>query len=326
MKNIYLTFSLFYCLIFSANSQPVPVAYYPLNGNANDVGINGLNGTTFGNPTPTTNLQGVSNSAYEFDGVDDYINIGSSLLLKPSSQVSLALWAYNSNWTSFTSWAALAGNTASGGYELIIHGSSSTLESQCKRNGTYGITSYALSNLSSGWHHLAFTFDGRYSILYVDGFSVDTDDAGAVYPIQYGNPGNSTIIGDEAGTGSTPEGDSFTGKIDEVRFYDVALTAQEILNLYNSSLTINENFNDKISQTVFPNPSSDIINIELPENHEMFTITLSDVTGKIIDRNSISSRNGLLTYMRPSNVTGGFYLLSIDDQNGNRTIHKILFN
>ena len=111
--------NLLFCFIlmsyFISTAQPVPVAYYPFSGNANDAGSNTINGVLYGNPSLTTDNSGNANSAYAFDGVDDYINLGSSMVLKPDSQVSLALWANAANWSSFTSWAALAGNTASGG-------------------------------------------------------------------------------------------------------------------------------------------------------------------------------------------------------------------
>ena len=55
------------------------IAYYTLNNNANDSGINGLNGVLgdgIGNnePTVTTDRNGMANSAYEFDGSIQYID------------------------------------------------------------------------------------------------------------------------------------------------------------------------------------------------------------------------------------------------------------
>ncbi len=319
----FMLFSMVFCL--NLMSQPVPVAYYPFSGNANDAGSNGINGVLYGNPTLTTDNSGNANSAYAFDGVDDYINLGSSMVLKPDSQVSLALWANATNWASFTSWAALAGNTASGGYELIVHGSSATIEAECKRNGNYAIADYPLANLSAGWHHFAFTFDGRYTILYVDGIAVDTDDAGAVYPIQYGYPGNSTIIGDEAGSGNIPEGDQFTGKIDEVRFYDVALTAQEILALYNASMNINSIEQTKGLAIPYPNPATSGIRVGLPESKSPYHITLTDFTGRVVmDKMEISS-GGEVFIARPVSLRAGLYLLHIKHEEGVSLDYKVVF-
>lgn len=49
------------------------VAYYPFNGNANDESGNGNHGIVFGGANLTTDRFGNPNSAYSFDGIDDYI-------------------------------------------------------------------------------------------------------------------------------------------------------------------------------------------------------------------------------------------------------------
>ena len=50
------------------------VGYWPFNGNANDQTPNGNNGTVNG-ATLTTDRFGNANSAYNFDGINDYIQI-----------------------------------------------------------------------------------------------------------------------------------------------------------------------------------------------------------------------------------------------------------
>ena len=52
------------------------VAYYPINGNANDESGNENHGTVHG-ATLVEDRFGNANSAYSFDGVDDIINLGS---------------------------------------------------------------------------------------------------------------------------------------------------------------------------------------------------------------------------------------------------------
>jgi hypothetical protein len=248
------TFIVLYVWAFWGHAQLGIIAHYPLDGNANDISINALNGTIIGNPTPTTDRFGQSGSAMAFDGVDDHIDLGSSALLKPTAAVTLSLWAQNDNWSSFWNWAALAGNTSSGGYELVVHGATNVFESEVNRNSTYGVANYPLASLNSNWHHFALTYDGRYNILYVDGVAVDTDDAGANFPIHYSYPNNHTLIGAEAGTVGT-EGDYFSGKIDDVQFYDRALSANEISDLFNGFVGINDPYELSVSINLFPNPA-----------------------------------------------------------------------
>ena len=55
------------------------VAYYPFNGNANDVSGNGRNATVYGDSALTTGKDNSSNSAYYFDGNGDYLEHTASI-------------------------------------------------------------------------------------------------------------------------------------------------------------------------------------------------------------------------------------------------------
>ena len=61
----------------SSFSQIIPtsgmVSYYPFNGNANDESTNNFNGTVIG-ASLTFDRFNQPNSAYNFDGIDDYIH------------------------------------------------------------------------------------------------------------------------------------------------------------------------------------------------------------------------------------------------------------
>jgi hypothetical protein len=51
------------------------VANYPFSGTPNDVSGNNHHGVLVNGPTLTSDRFGAANSAYHFDGVDDYIRI-----------------------------------------------------------------------------------------------------------------------------------------------------------------------------------------------------------------------------------------------------------
>ena len=65
----------FFFTYYMLNSQNL-VAYYPFNGNGNDNSGYGNHGTVNG-ATLTTDRFGNVNSAYYFDGINDYIDLGS---------------------------------------------------------------------------------------------------------------------------------------------------------------------------------------------------------------------------------------------------------
>ncbi|MBU4445745.1 hypothetical protein KJ656_11790, partial [bacterium] len=71
------------------------VAYYPFNGNANDESGNDNHGTV-NSATLTTDRFGNENSAYYFDGEDDYIRIQHSPELSSANQ-SISLFFRSSS-------------------------------------------------------------------------------------------------------------------------------------------------------------------------------------------------------------------------------------
>src|SRR5689334_3954187 len=66
------------------------VAYYPFNGNANDASGNG-NNPIFNNATLTKDYYGNLNSAYHFNGVDNYMEIPNNASLNPTN-ISICAW------------------------------------------------------------------------------------------------------------------------------------------------------------------------------------------------------------------------------------------
>src|SRR5437763_576316 len=66
------------------------VAYYPFTGNANDASGNN-NNPVFNNATLISDNSGNPNSAYHFNGIDNYIMIPNSASLNMNNQISIAL-------------------------------------------------------------------------------------------------------------------------------------------------------------------------------------------------------------------------------------------
>ena len=68
------------------------IAHYTFNRNAQDQTENNLDGIVHG-ATPTPDRKGALNSAYRFDGIDDYISVPHNDLLNLSGDFSISLWA-----------------------------------------------------------------------------------------------------------------------------------------------------------------------------------------------------------------------------------------
>ncbi|MBP6335088.1 MAG: choice-of-anchor D domain-containing protein, partial [Bacteroidia bacterium] len=175
-------------------------------------------------------------NALDFDGVDDYVSLGNRSEIKPQNGLTVEVWLHQSDWTNVPD-KTIVGNTQNGGYSLEFD-PGNMLSSWVFRNGTYGIAQFNCTGLSSGWHHLAFTYDGRYNKLFIDGIMVASNDAGAVFQINYSPFSNSTIVGAEAFEADAPEPGTFCpGKFDELRIWSYARNCGEIMARKNCELT-----------------------------------------------------------------------------------------
>jgi hypothetical protein len=98
MKSILLLLMIILGITTAFKAQNVPnyiptnglVGWWPFNGNANDESGNG-NERTVNDATLTTDRFGIVSKAYNFDGVDDFIEVATSNGQFDSQNFSLSL-------------------------------------------------------------------------------------------------------------------------------------------------------------------------------------------------------------------------------------------
>jgi len=100
---------------------------------------------------------------------------------------------------------------------------------------------------NSGWHHVAATYDGDQYVIYVDGRRVG--DSGTTFNGKR-PPTNSSY---EVGLNS-----SYTHGVDEVKFYQVALTAEQIEQIYGGGFNLINHlpFEDAPGSSAFANSAN----------------------------------------------------------------------
>lgn len=206
-------------------TESILISQWTLNGNALDSVGNG-DGIISG-AVPTTGQNGLANGAYSFDGVDDYIEVFPTI---PSySQFSVSAWA-----------RVVSGPSATDGYGYIFLQSISNLVGQSifwlastasnfrgDVNGVGATNTTVTAPSSSVWRLLTITYNGTVRVLYVNGQAEATETRGAI---------SNTTAGTRFSIGSSPFNPTFRpaqGAIDDVRIYSRALTASEVLNIYN---------------------------------------------------------------------------------------------
>ncbi len=172
------------------------------------------NGTVNG---ATSTASGRFGRALSFDGVNDRVDVPDAASLDLTGAMTLEAWVRpttNAGWRT----ALLKERGANLVYALYAsNGARPTTENfSAAENAAAGPSALALN----AWTHLASTFDGSALRLYVNGTQVASKAASGVMP----NTANPLRIG-----GNAVWGEYFSGLIDEVRVYNRALSAVEIV-------------------------------------------------------------------------------------------------
>ncbi len=143
-------------------------AWWPFNGDAQDASGNGNNGSVQG-ATLTSNKQGEPNKAYNFDGVDDQININHSPGISPTAQVSISAWvfprAYEDNKHVISKGSHINSNYRS--YALLGPHQDKKWQFWVNSGGAEQMVSSVSDALLNQWNHIVGIYDGSKIKLYI---------------------------------------------------------------------------------------------------------------------------------------------------------------
>jgi hypothetical protein len=318
-------------IIFGQAPSYVPtnglVGYWPFNGNANDMSGNGNNGIVNG-ATLTTDRFGNVDSAYSFDGINDFVSVPNI--------------ASNGNDSrTFSVWANLTNISNSGLSNYFISTGSASQSSTFNfrlYNGKLNImgfendpvaTNASLTN--SIWYLCTVTYDGTNIKFYVNGILLDT-----VAPFSpFTTFGQNNFFGKSNHIGWEY---FLQGKIDDIGIWNRALTQQEITNLYNSvsssecltmiinTGTLNTNpITYTSTVNIYPNPANDQITIDCGNlaNVIGWSIKITNTLGQEV----FSAPMNTQQYVVPLNTWSGqgmYFVKIINAQNQVVNIKKII--
>lgn len=169
-------------------------------------------------------------NALNFDGVNDYVSVNSSSVLNITSTISLSAWVFRNSSGRYDCIIGKDNFAGNNGYSLWIYDDNKlTL-----RFGSSRIYKSSTSIPSNSWVHVAGTFDGTNAKLYINGTlsasytgSAPSSNSGLLY---LGTPqdavGNSLF--------------NFSGTLEDIRIWNIALTQSDIQSSMNSELLGNE--------------------------------------------------------------------------------------
>jgi len=214
--------------LFEEIYPPELIAYWKLDEAEGDIAFNSISdnhGILIGEPTwqPET---GKINGALEFDGIDDYIDVG--FVLNPANG-PFSVFAWIKSIVPKKMIISQSNDTGTGDTWLYIDDLSGNLMTGLRSPAFGRFVPQPLESetiiIDGQWHHIGFVWDGSYRSLYVDGVEVAKDTA-PQNPLKSATSGLYIGVGKNLGTGTF-----FSGMIDDVRIYNKALNAEEIAAL-----------------------------------------------------------------------------------------------
>jgi hypothetical protein len=209
------------------------VAYYPMEGNFNDVSGNGNNGTANGD---ATTIAGKFGNTGSFDGTDDSLTYTNQVI--PIGGKSISFWVNPNNVSNNPLILDnIGGASAKNGTSIQLLSSNKIVFGS--NQGTSGTVRFALSSSSNiqleEWQYITAIWDGTTNTnavkLYINGV---LDAQGTSATTEINNATHNLVIGAFA-NGAVPK---LSGFLDEVAIYSRALSATEIKNIYNGGRNI----------------------------------------------------------------------------------------
>lgn len=191
------------------------------NGNTTDSSGQGNNGSVIG----AAFNSGRWNSAYGFDGVNDYVNVSDASSLTLSNTSTFSVWVKPEATT--TQYVLQKGVFQQDGYLLNLY-LGTAVDFYTSQAGAYQrnfIPASGSGIVINKWNHIVVSMNGNASI-YVNGI-MRTPTISQIHL----NPADGTTWLSIGSTTPTP-GSFFNGSIDEVRIYNRSLSANEVKELY----------------------------------------------------------------------------------------------
>lgn len=203
-----------------------PLGYWRLGdvggAAADDRGEKNIDGLYVGSPSAAEGaLMDVADGALALDGVDDGVIIAGADARRSGNAISLECWFRRTEASSTGPLLEFADEEAGLGARLWSHNASDRVHANFfdEAGENHAITSAEGTIEPDTWYHVVATYNGSVGRLYVDGQQVGEETMGSFRPRTTGSLYVGLREEDER---------HLTGAIDEVAFYDRALTVAQI--------------------------------------------------------------------------------------------------
>jgi len=166
------------------------------------------------------------------------------LLLAPQAGAGLpaytvSAWAY---FDTSTQWATIVknwGDALSGSFHFGLNDNTRNVSNFIgTSSGDYAVVSPSLLNLDT-WYHVAVTFGAGFQTLYVNGAAVDTESATGTVVNRFTKMSFGAKLADNQTSVAPVNPGWLNGYLDDVAFFNTALTSTEMSTIYTAGLAGN---------------------------------------------------------------------------------------
>lgn len=102
----------------------------------------------------------------------------------------------------------------------------------------------------------------------------------------------------------------------------------EILNATSTSLSlanVNNISKEDIGMNVYPNPATDVVNVDFNASNKNYTVSIIDVAGKVISTTDYSNLNGAQSIQVPvAGLTAGSYIVAVATEGVSFNQHVVI--
>lgn len=278
-------------LLALCSMAQTPYAHYPLDGNANDISGNSLNGTVQGTPTNSANRYNQNGKAMNFDGASDYVSLPVDF---DFATLSVVLWFKAASTSGTTVMYSSDHAAIQNGQQKIVVENNQNFSQILMRSGNAAW----LQNIDlNEWYQAAFVRTPTQVKFYVNGSLVNT----------VNNPtnahANSGVNYATIGAGYTLA-NYFDGDVDDLLIYNTALTDADLTSNY-SSIKAEKMLQDEVKTY----SANGYINASITNNaaSAISLMEVYDYTGKLVTTKNAQAGTQQLN---DSPLSNGVYVVS----------------
>lgn len=294
---------------FSIQQTGELIAYYPFTGNANDASGNANNGTVNG-ASLVADRNGIPNSAYIFNGIDDHILVSNTLKLNFQNSISVSFWMRVDEFFYREQYPISHGN-----WERRWKVSITNKRIRWTVKTTTGINDLdSKMILTAGiYYHVVLIYDGSDMEIFINGaldsftsFSDSLLQTNLDLTIGQVIPGNQNY--------------NFRGILDEIRVHDYGLSVKGIQSLYDYNTSVPQRLHGTepvsfLTLKNYPNPfnGQTWIEFNLPQSGDII-IKVFDILGREIATviNGYLTQGSYRIQWMAENLQSGVYFLRLE--------------